>query len=219
MIPLHKKLRLKEGQVVVVLNKPADFEDSISPLPQGVKITGALKTKADHLYWFVKNVAELKAGQQKVLSLLKPGMLLWVFHPKGSSGMQTDLTRDKGWDSLQAVETLAWVSYISFNDTWTAVALRVKTEADKKRLNKPQEERLIYQYADSKTKTIRLPEDLGKALNKNKQAKAVWDALAFSHRREYVEWVITAKREETRAARLKGTIDRLLKGQKNPAGR
>jgi uncharacterized protein YdeI (YjbR/CyaY-like superfamily) len=47
----------------------------------------------------------------------------------------------------------------------------------------------------------------------------LFDKLAFSHRREYVEWVITAKREETRNARLQGTIDRLLAGLKNPADR
>lgn len=219
MNPLHKKLRLKEGNTILVLNKPADFEETIGILPVGVKISTAAKNKADHLYWFVKNVAELKAGQQKALNMLQEGMLLWIFHPKGSSGIQTDLTRDKGWESLQAVDELAWVSYISFNDTWTAVALRIKTEADNKRLAKPQEQRLIYQYADSKTKTIRLPEDLNKALNKNKPAKKIWDSLAFSHRREYVEWIITAKRTETREGRVYGTIERLLKGQKNPAGR
>ncbi|MFN8297751.1 MAG: YdeI/OmpD-associated family protein [Chitinophagales bacterium] len=219
MNPLHKKLRLKEGNIILALNKPADFEETMGALPAGAKVVTAVKTKANHLYWFVKNVAELKGGQQKVLSLLKPEMLLWIFHPKGSSGLQTDLTRDKGWESLQAVDTIAWVSYISFNDTWTAVALRLKTEADKRRLAKPQEQRLIYQYADSKTKTIRLPEDLNKALNKNKPAKKIWDTLAFSHRREYVEWIITAKRTETREGRVYGTIERLLKGQKNPTGR
>lgn len=219
MNPLHKKLRLKEGNTILVLNKPADFEETIGVLPVGVKISTVAKNKPDHLYWFVKNVAELKAGQQKALNMLQEGMLLWIFHPKGSSGMQTDLTRDKGWESLQTIDSLAWVSYISFNDTWTAVALRLKTEADKKRLAKPQEQRLIYQYTDSKTKTIRLPEDLNKALNKNKPAKKIWDTLAFSHRREYVEWIITAKRTETREGRVNGTIERLLKGQKNPAGR
>ncbi len=189
------------------------------PLPKGVTVSTAVKTRADHLFWFVKNVAELKAGQSRVLKLLKEGMLLWILHPKGSSGLQTDLTRDKGWESLQSVDSLAWVSYIAFNDTWTAVAVRLKTEADKKRLEKPQEDRLIYQYADSKTKTIRLPEDLDKVLKKDKQVKAIWDKLAFSHRREYVEWIITAKREETRQARLQGTVERLLKGYKNPSNR
>lgn len=195
------------------------MEKALSPLPMGVKITTVKSVPCDHIYWFVKTVAEVVEQQAEVLKLLKPNVLLWVMHPKGTSKIQTDLTRDKGWDSLMAIKDLAWFSYISFNDTWTAVGVRRKTEADKKREAKPAEERLIFKYADSKTKTITLPEDLAKVLNANKKAKELFDALAFSHRREYVEWVITAKREETRNARLQGTIDKLLAGLKNPAGR
>ncbi len=35
-------------------------------------------------------------------------------------------------------------------------------------------------------------------------------------KKEYVEWIITAKREETRKERLKGTVERLEKEWKNP---
>lgn len=216
MNPIHKKLRLQENQTVAVINQPKDFLSAIKPLPKGVKILATPATKADHIYWFVKTAAEVKKGQSRALNMLQHGNMLWIMHPKGSSGIQTDLTRDKGWESLTADSRLSWVSYISFNEIWTAVGLRLKTEADKKREEKPQQERLIFQYADSKTKTIRLPEDLEKTLGKNKKAKQVWDSLAFSHRREYVEWIITAKRTETREARLKGTIEKLLNGRKNP---
>ncbi len=37
--------------------------------------------------------------------------------------MQTDLTRDKGWDALKGVD-LKWITLISVNDTWSAFALR-----------------------------------------------------------------------------------------------
>ncbi len=219
MNPLHKKLRLQPNQTILVINKPGDFESSILPLPKGGKITTSKTATCQHIYWFVKTAAEIKKQQAGVLALLKDGMYLWIFHPKGSSGIQTGLTRDKGWESLQNLPQLAWVSYIAFNDTWTAVAVRLKTQADLKKEAKPKEERLIFQYADSKTKTITLPDDLAQTLGKNKKAKAAFDALSFSNRREYVEWVVTAKREETRQARLKGTVEKLLAGLKNPAGR
>lgn len=216
MNPLHKKLRLKPNETILVINKPKGFDDAMAALPEGVKITTSKKVQAQHIYWFIKNTAELKTQQAEVLALLQPGIYLWLMHPKGSSGIQTDLTRDKGWESLQAIKTLAWVAYIAFDDTWTAVAVRIKTEADKKREANYTPEREIYKYADSKTKTITLHEALVKAFAKNKKAKEIFDALAFSHRREYVEWIITAKREETIANRVQGTIDMLLKGAKNP---
>jgi uncharacterized protein YdeI (YjbR/CyaY-like superfamily) len=44
----------------------------------------------------------------------------------------------------------------------------------------------------------------------------VWSGLPYSHRKEYVEWIVSAKRPETRAARVAGSIERLGKGWKNP---
>jgi hypothetical protein len=54
---------------------------------------------------------------------LQPNGLIWMSFPKGSSKMQTDLTRDKGWDALKAVD-LMWLTLVSVNDTWSAFSMR-----------------------------------------------------------------------------------------------
>ena len=54
---------------------------------------------------------------------LKPMSLLWISFPKGASKLQTDLTRDKGWDSIQSTN-LKWVTLISVNETWSAFGFR-----------------------------------------------------------------------------------------------
>jgi uncharacterized protein YdeI (YjbR/CyaY-like superfamily) len=96
--------------------------------------------------------------------------------------------------------------------------MRQKTEKDKKEDAKPKE-RPIFEYADSKTKTIYLPVDLAAAFKKEKKLGEYFNSLAFSHRREYIEWIITAKKEETRKQRIQGTLERLAKKWKNPANR
>ena len=68
-------------------------------------------------------------------------------------------------------------------------------------------------------KEIRLPDDLKNALKRNKKEAAFFDTLSFTNKKEYLEWIVTAKREETRNERIKGTIDRLGKNWKNPANR
>ena len=151
---------------------------------------------------------------KKVLPLIKDDVVCWIYYPKGTSKIQTNLTRDKGWDALLK-EDLQWVSLISFDETWSAFGMRQKTGKDKKKESNPKE-RPIFEYADSKTKTIRLPDDLASALKKNKKLEAFFNNLAFSHKREYVEWIVTAKREETRKERIKGTLERLEKKWKNP---
>jgi uncharacterized protein YdeI (YjbR/CyaY-like superfamily) len=60
---------------------------------------------------------------------------------------------------------------------------------------------------------LKAPADLVKALAKNAQAKAEFAALRPSHRREYVEWILEAKREETRAARIEKTVAQCAEGK------
>ena len=47
-------------------------------------------------------------------------------------------------------------------------------------------------------KSPRVPADLSAALRRSAKAKAAFDGLSPSHRREYVEWIVEAKRPETR---------------------
>ena len=48
------------------------------------------------------------------------------------------------------------------------------------------------------------------------EARAAFEGLSFTHRREYVEWVTGAKREETRRARLERAVDMLRDGVRHP---
>ena len=56
--------------------------------------------------------------------------------------------------------------------------------------------------------------DLAAALEKAPKAKAAFDAFAPSHRREYLEWIGEAKRDETRQKRIATTIEWLSEGRK-----
>lgn len=57
------------------------------------------------------------------------------------------------------------------------------------------------------------PADLVAALKKNGKARATFEAFAPSHKREYIEWIDEAKREETRARRLSQAIEWMAEGK------
>lgn len=57
------------------------------------------------------------------------------------------------------------------------------------------------------------PPDLAAALKKNTRARATFDGFSPSHRREYIEWIIEAKRDETRQRRLRQAIEMLAGGK------
>lgn len=213
---ISDKLKIKPRYTLLTLNAPADFKKGLQGLPAGVKITESGK-EYDQVHWFVMSKAQLEKELSKVMKLVKEGVMVWVYYPKGTSKIQTDLTRDKGWDCLlKEGDKLTWISLISFDDTWSTFGFRGKTEADKKKEAKPQQEREIFKWVNPKTKEVKLPDDLAAALKKNKKQSDFFNALSFSNKKEYVEWIVTAKREETRAERIKGTIERLGKSWKNP---
>lgn len=212
---ISQKLRIREKFTLLTLNAPADFKKGLTELPSGVKIITSGKDY-NQVHWFVFNKAQLEKEMSKVLKLVKDDVVVWVYYPKGTSKIQTDLTRDRGWDCLLSEgDKLTWINLISFNDTWSVFGFRTKTEEDKKKEAKPKV-REIFNWVDPKTKAVKIPDDLASALKKNKKEAAVFDSLSFSNKKEYIEWVVTAKRKETRTERINGTIERLEKGWKNP---
>ena len=58
-----------------------------------------------------------------------------------------------------------------------------------------------------------VPPVLLAALKKNAKAKATFEAFSYSHKKEYVEWITEAKREETLAKRLATTLEWLSAGK------
>ena len=69
--------------------------------------------------------------------------------------------------------------------------------------------------ADTEPRQVEIPADLLKEFRKNRDARALFDKLAYTHQREYVRWIEEAKREETRAGRVAKTIGMLKKGKRS----
>jgi Domain of unknown function (DUF1905)/Bacteriocin-protection, YdeI or OmpD-Associated len=62
---------------------------------------------------------------------------------------------------------------------------------------------------DTAERVVEIPPELAAALRRNAAARKRFDALSYTHRREYVEWIAGAKKEETRTRRVERTIQRL----------
>jgi len=67
---------------------------------------------------------------------------------------------------------------------------------------------------DTEERIVEVPEDFKKALDKNKKAKEIFDKLSYSHRKEYSEWIASAKKEETRLRRILKAIFKILEKSK-----
>jgi len=213
-LSLAQKLRIKENMKLLTVNAPDEEASHLRSLLNNLEVSSKLK-EYDQIHWFVKTKSEMEKGLKKILAALKPGVVCWIYYPKGTSSIHTDLTRDKGWESLLIHSELQWLSLISFDDTWSSFGMRIQTDDDKKKDAKPAV-RLIFNYVDPAKKTVKLPDDLAAAIKKSKKASMYFETLSFTNKKEYIEWIVTAKRDETRKERVQGTIERLEKNWKNP---
>lgn len=68
--------------------------------------------------------------------------------------------------------------------------------------------------ADTEPRLIEIPPDLARALRKNKAAGTYFYSLAYSHQREYANYILEAKKEATRLGRVAKTIEALEKGRR-----
>jgi hypothetical protein len=66
--------------------------------------------------------------------------------------------------------------------------------------------------ADTAPREVTVPDDLAAAFDPG--VRAIFDGLAYTHRKEWVRWVEEAKKPETRTARIAKTVEGLRAGKK-----
>jgi hypothetical protein len=66
---------------------------------------------------------------------------------------------------------------------------------------------------DDAPREVEVPEALSAALAGDPVAKAKYDALAYTHRKEFARWIAEAKKEETRRRRVVQALEMLREGR------
>ena len=65
--------------------------------------------------------------------------------------------------------------------------------------------------ADAEERVVAVPAELKRVFQSEKEARAVFEKLSYTHQKEYVVWITEAKKEETRQKRIAKTIEMLKK--------
>lgn len=64
-------------------------------------------------------------------------------------------------------------------------------------------------FKKSKREEIEVPDQFMEALDRNKYTKEAFEKMSPSHKREYLKWIIEAKKDETRDKRIKKAINQI----------
>jgi hypothetical protein len=126
--PLARKLGVKTGQRVVVLDAPDGVLAALEPLPEGASVaTAAGGAPADVVLVFTPDAASVAARLPAASAVVKERGMLWVAYPKGGTKAGTDLNRDILWRQLET-HGLAGVSLVAVDEKWSAMRARPAAE-------------------------------------------------------------------------------------------
>jgi len=125
--PLPRKLGIKDGHAVALLEAPDGFAATLSPLPQGVALYTefAATSSYDIILFFTKSRAELQRRFKVLMKALDPDGGLWVAWPKRASGVATDVTEDVV-RNIALAAGLVDNKVCAVDDTWSGLRLVVR---------------------------------------------------------------------------------------------
>jgi len=118
--PLPRKLGIREGSRVLLVNAPADFADTLGELPPGVEPLASGAEDLDVVVVFVRDLAALRVQFAYLASVLQPAGGLWVAWPKRSSGVATDLD-ENAVRELGLAEGLVDNKVCAIDATWSGL--------------------------------------------------------------------------------------------------
>jgi len=125
--PLARKLGIKEGSRVLLLDAPAELAGLLAPLPPGVVFETTPGTKTTLAHVFVKDRELLAQRLRELRRRLVPETAVWVSWPKKSSKVPSTVTEDV---IREVALPLGWVDVkvCAISEIWSGLKLVVRKD-------------------------------------------------------------------------------------------
>jgi len=125
--PLYKKLGFKNGQLVYLLNPPANYFELLGDLPNEVHLVKNLDAKVDLIHLFTNNFNELAESLDEFQNLIKPDGMIWVSWYKKAAKLPTELTEDLIRETALKLK-LVDVKVCAVDEKWSGLKLVIRKE-------------------------------------------------------------------------------------------
>lgn len=124
--PLPKKLGIKQGTTVGVLNAPNHFDFDLGDLPEDVTVHRT-EEPADVFLIFAASAAEAERGFNRAMTMLPPDGAIWIAWPKQASGVDTDIKEGTLRDLFLGTGMVD-NKVCAIDDTWSGLRFVVRKE-------------------------------------------------------------------------------------------
>jgi hypothetical protein len=125
--PLFKKLGIKPGSKVHLVEAPPGHRKLLAPLPAGVEFVPRLSEMTDLVHFFSTRKAQLEKALPVIRKKMRADAVLWVSWPKKAAGVTTDLTENTVRD-LALPLGLVDVKVCAIDAIWSGLKLVVRKE-------------------------------------------------------------------------------------------
>jgi hypothetical protein len=120
--PLPKKLGIKEGHRLALLDAPPSLPGLLGELPEGVTIRTAARGRLDVIVCFLRSRGRLERRIDPLKRALEPDGGLWIAWPKRASGLDTDVTEDVVRE-IALASGLVDNKVCAIDETWSGLRL------------------------------------------------------------------------------------------------
>ena len=123
--PLAKKLGIKPGHAMHVVDAPPGYRGLLAPLPDGVTFTPRFSGQVDLVHVFVTQASKLGALIPRIRAQMRADAMVWVSWPKKAAHVKTDVTEDVV-RAIALPTGLVDVKVCAVDDVWSGLKLVVR---------------------------------------------------------------------------------------------
>jgi hypothetical protein len=123
--PLAKKLGLKQGFKIRLINPPDYYYDLFADFPDDIEEVGDLKTKKDFIHYFAKNTVQFEKDIKQLRKEIEQNGMIWISWYKKSAKIETDLTEPIIRD-IALNNGLVDVKVCALDELWSGLKLVIR---------------------------------------------------------------------------------------------
>lgn len=128
--PLARKPGFKPGHRVRTTAAPDNYLELVSPRPDNVQISGAMRKDVDVWHFFTRSESSLKTALPKMQAAIPQDGMTWISWPKKASKVPTDVTEDVIRRHALPLG-LVDVKVCAVDDVWSGLKLVIRKELRK----------------------------------------------------------------------------------------
>jgi len=125
--PLATKLGIKEGHRLAFPGAPEGFETLLGDLPADTAVKSRAVGPLDVIVFFTRRRSELARRLPALRRAMEPTAGLWIAWPKGTSGVETDMTEDVARE-LGYQNRLVDNKVCAIDEVWSGLRLVIRLE-------------------------------------------------------------------------------------------